>query len=262
MRPWLFVALWAIACQAIGQVTVLVDTARAVQPWPPYETYSFPRIRLPQHPAVAARIDHDLCIDVLEVDPDTANGHLFDRVWGDTVGWTTPRLSYLEWSVRRPFPGVLEVELSAEGCGAYCEGFTTHYQYDLRTGRRLDYDSLFTPQGIATLNDTLYKAWTALLNGHIAGVVDSLADSEIDPEYVEFLRAELELYRNCLGERTDDPYVEDLMFEAEGVRFFISRCAGHVDLALDELDPVSFVLPYGWCGRWMRPDLRPLFPRP
>ena len=56
MRPWLFVALWAIACQAIGQVTVLVDTARAVQPWPPYETYSFPRIRLPQHPAVAARI--------------------------------------------------------------------------------------------------------------------------------------------------------------------------------------------------------------
>ncbi|MBK6628775.1 MAG: hypothetical protein IPG35_14475 [Flavobacteriales bacterium] len=229
---------------------------------PPNETWTFPRIGLPQRPAVAARIDRDLCIEFLEVDPDTAGGNLFDLVWGDAEDRTMPRLRDLEWSVRQPFPEVLEVELSGEGCGAYCEGFTKRYQFDLRTGRRLDFDSLFTPEGITAINDTLLKAWNALLNDHIASMLDSLTDSEIDPEYMDQYRAEVEMYARCQAERTDDPYVADLKLDAQGSRFFIARCAAHVDQNLDELDPVSFVLAYAWCGRWMRPELRPLFQLP
>lgn len=261
--PWLALLLAVGPRLQAQDIPVLhIDTVRAVQPWHPHETYSFPRFALPERPVVAARINRDLCIDFLDVDPDTAKDMLFANVWGDTVGWTTPQLSFLEWSVRRPFAQVLQVELSGEGCGAYCEGFTMHYQFDLRTGRRLEHDSLFMPQGIAAINDTLLKAWTALLNGHMAGVVDSLADTEIDPEYVDFLRAELEMYRRCLVERTDEPYVVDLVFEGEGVRFFLARCASHVEQALDELDPVSFTLRYSWLHRFMRPDLQDLFPGP
>ncbi len=260
MRAWSMLMGLVCAAAAGAQPVLQVDTIRAVQPWEPHAEYTFPHLVLPERPAIAARIQRDLCIDLLEVDPDTAQGRYFDRVWGDTVGWTTPRLSYLEWTVRRPMPEVVEVELSAEGCGAYCEGFTTHDQYDLRSGRRLDYDSLFTPAGVSALNDTLLVLWKELLNAHIAQVVDSLADSEIDPEYVEFLKAELEMYRECLDGRADDPYVEDLQVGPDGIRFFISRCAPHAWLNLDELDPVSFVLPFAWCGRWMRDDLRSLFP--
>jgi len=262
MRAWsMLVGGWC-ACATVAQPVLQIDTIRAVQPWEPHEAYSFPQIVMPERPSVAARIQRDLCIDFLDVDPDTAKGPLFANVWGDTVGWTMPRLSYLEWTVQRPWPEVVEIELSAEGCGAYCEGFTMHYQYDLRTGRRLDLDSLFTGEGVAALNDTLYTRWRDLLNDHIAQVLDSLADSEMDPEYVAFLRSELELYRRCLDDRDHDAYVEDLMLEPGGVRFFIARCAAHVELELDELNPVSFVLPYAWCGRWMRPDLRALFPGP
>jgi hypothetical protein len=262
-RVIVFVSLFLQGALVNAQrsATLHVDTIRAVQPWPPHEVYSFPRIVMPDRQPVADRINRHLCTDFLEVDPDTAGNGIFTAVWGDTVGWTTPRLSYLEWQVRRPLPDLLEVELGGEGCGAYCEGFTMRYQYDLREGRSLTHDELFTTPGLAALNDTLHRSWSKLLTGHIAHLVDSLADAEIEPGHVEFLQARMDLYRTCLEERPEgDPYVVDMVIEGDGIRFFLARCAPHAFLNLDELDPVSFALPWSWCVPRMRPEVRPLFP--
>lgn len=254
----LFACFGASAC---AQAVFQVDTIRAVQPWAPHEVYTFPRLVIPARPAVAARINTHLSIDFLEVDPDTAHGHYFDKVWGDTVGWTTPRLSYLGWEVRQPLPNVLEVELSGEGCGAYCEGFITSYHYDLHNGRYLTKDSLFTPPGIAALNDTLYARWRSTLTAYIASVLDSVADPHVDTAAVEEMKATMELYQNCLDERADgDPYTSDFTVSASGLRFFIARCAPHVVQELDVLDPIAFELPYAICKPWMRAEVKELFP--
>lgn len=249
------------ALGAFAQVPFMVDTIRAVQPWAPNETYTFPRLVMPERPAIAARINKHLCTVFLEVDPDTANGHYFDRVWGDNVGWTTPRLSYLEWNVSRPLPNVLEVELSGEGCGAYCEGFVTHYHYDLRDGGYIGLDSLITPEGRSAFTTTIHTRWEDTITTCIAIMLDSAALPSLDTEILEHLQATMEMYQQCLDDRSDgDAYVSDFTAEIDGIRFFTSRCAPHVVQELDVLDPVSFVLPYSTCTPWMRVEVRSLFP--
>ncbi len=260
MRSCWLVTVLCLGHIASAQTGLQVDTVRALQPWAPHAEYTFPRLVLPERPAVAARINRQLAIDILEADPDTAGDDLFDMVWGDTVSGWMPRLNDISWEVRRPFNEIVEVELSAEGCGAYCEGFTTRRLFDLRDGTWLSYDSLFTPEGFSTVQDTLYRAWVAHLDGYILAMLDDLADKEIQPEYVEQVRGSLELYRNCMDERPmGEPYVEDFGVVPDGLSFSIARCAPHVSRELDELDPVLLTLSLAYCRPLIRGERRDLF---
>lgn len=244
---------------AQGRTVMLVDTIRAAQPWPPYAEYSLPRLVMPEHPEVATTINRHLAIDFLEADPDTAGDRLFDKVWGDTVTGWMPRLSYLEWEVHHPLPEVVDIELSAEGCAAYCEGFTRHYIYDLRDGRYLDYDSLFTPSGLVAVNDTLDKLWRSTLRTYVDSLEIGLSGPDLTPGDKEVAQLVAVLYLDCLEERVDlAPYVEDVQPLTTGMRFFIARCAAHVNQNLDELDPVSFQLQYGWLLTRIRPQFADL----
>lgn len=254
-------ACW-IGAIAFAQVELQVDTIRAVRPLPPHEAYSFPHVRTPQDPSVGERIHRHICIDLLEADPDTAGNDLFSMVWGDTA-WPMPRLSIYEWSVGRPLKEVVSIEVVAEGCGAYCEGFTKHYAYDLRNGRYLGYDSLFTPAGLVAVDDTLDKIWRAILQQYIVEQRDSFERGGLSEEDSLRIPEVIELYSSCLGERPPaKPYVSDISPSAHVIRFYIDRCAPHVIRALDELDDVEIHLPYSWLQQWFRPELRALFKAP
>ncbi|MEO8588557.1 MAG: hypothetical protein ABI432_04250 [Flavobacteriales bacterium] len=240
--------------------TVAIDTISAVQPWAPNEAYSFPHLRMPEQPDIAARIHHDLCTDFLQVDPDSAGNDIFEMVWGDAVSGGMPRLNSLTWSFTRPLPQLLGFEFSAEGCGAYCEGFTTHYVYDLRNGDRLVYDSLFTAAGLIAVNDTLDRAWRRVVSDRIQMLDDERLSSDLAPEDAERINSKIELYRVCFDERpVGEPYVADMEPLSNGMRVFIARCSAHANRELDELDAVELFLPYSWLVPYLRPDVRVVF---
>ncbi|MBK8612936.1 MAG: hypothetical protein IPN85_05495 [Flavobacteriales bacterium] len=245
---------------AQGRTVLTVDTIRAVQPWHPHAVYTFPHLRVPERPQVAERIQRHLCIDLLEADPDTAGDRLFGRVWGDTATARLPSLYDLTWEVHQPLQEVVDFEISAEGCGAYCEGFTRHYVYDLRDGHYLDFDSLLTPAGLSALNDTLDKRWRTTLGNYMDSLGVRLSSPDLTPEDTELVVLTYALYRDCMEEREGRaPYVDDIQPLTNAMRFFISRCAAHVNQNLDELDPLSFELPYGWLAAYLRPELKSLF---
>lgn len=239
---------------------VLVNEVRATRPWEPREAYAFPRIVMPERPAVAHRINRHLCGELLEVDPDSAGNALFGNVWGDSAGTWLPRLNYLSWSTAHPCPEVLDVLIEGEACGAYCEGFSSHYVYDLREGRVLTFDSLFTAAGAMAVNDSLYRRWVRMLGDHIAATLDGMSVEGVGTDDLERSRAMLEMYRYCMEQRPEgEPYVTDIVPFAGGIGFFIARCASHVDQALDELDPLRFDLSTAWLAQHLRPDIRGLF---
>ncbi len=244
---------------AQGRTVIAVDTVRALQPWAPHAEYSFLRLVMPEHPEVATTINRHLAIDFLEADPDTAGDRLFDKVWGEPVTGWMPRLSYLEWQVHHPLPEVVDVELSAEGCAAYCEGFTRHYVYDLRDGHYLAFDSLFTQPGLVAVNDTLDKLWRTTLKDHVDSLETGSSGPDLAPEDKELAQRVAALYRDCLEERLGRPPYAEIQPLPMTMRFFIARCAAHVEQELDELDPVSFELPYGWLAPYLRPALRSIF---
>lgn len=244
---------------AQGRTVYAVDTVRAVQPWPPHAEYSFPRLVIPARPEVAERINRHLAIDFLEADPDTAGNDLFSLVWGDAATARTPSLYDLTWEVHQPLPEVVDFELTGEGCGAYCEGFTRHYLYDLRDGSYLAFDSLFTPAGLVAVNDTLDKLWRSTLRAYVDSLEIGLSGPDLTPADKEVAQLVAVLYLDCLEERVDlAPYVEDVQPLTTGMRFFIARCAAHVNQNLDELDPVSFQLQYGWLLTRIRPQFADL----
>jgi hypothetical protein len=247
------------SCAGTAQ-TVLIDTIVATQPWWPRTVYTFPYLRMPDRPEVAARINKDLCIDFLEVDPDTADGRIFEMVWGDTARGGMPRLLSLAWSCEHVLTDIASIELSGEGCGAYCEEFTVHYVYDLRTGVRAEYDSLFTGRGLVVVNDTLGKRWRRLVNAEIALLDSSSKAASVSSEELDRITEMLELYSNCLGERSEsDPYVYDIDPLEKALRVYISPCAPHVVRALDDLGSITFDLPYTWLVLYLRPEMRAVF---
>jgi hypothetical protein len=194
----------------------------------------------------------------LEVDPDTAGNNLFSMVWGDTTR-SMPRLQIYEWSVGRPVKEVVSIEIVAEGCGVYCEGFTKHYLYDLRDGGYLKYGSLFTSGGLVAVGDTLSHLWRSLVEEHLQAMRDSL-NAPHTQDMHDYFQEAVDLYAQCLGERGQQaPYVNDLELTASGVLFYISRCSAHWNRNADELDPVRFELPHSWLDQWFRPELKSLF---
>lgn len=259
---WPISIFWvAMSIPAAGAAQpITVDTISAMQPWPPHELFTFPRFSISGHTQVADRIYRDACIELLEVDPDTAKGSIFQVAWGDPTLGLSQRLNSLTWSFDQPLPQLLSIAFSGEGCGAYCEGFTVHYVYDLREGSRLQFDTLFTDVGHTAVDDTIRKQWVALVETHMRLITDPLQGNSLSAENSEGWNGALEMYRQCLLERAGQrPYVADFEPRDHGLRVYIARCSAHVDRDQDDLGEVFVDLPYEWLRPYLRPELASLF---
>ncbi len=232
--------------------TVVIDTLAGKQPWKPFQSYSFPKVGITDRPELAERINKDLALDLLEVDIDTLKGSLFQQVWGDAEGGL-PRLNTLAWTSVRPLANVLSFEFSGEACGAYCEDFSIHYNYDLRTGERLQFDSLFTQVGSLEVREWIGKRWAMAMEVEIAHLQDSLRTWVMAADEQEAIEASLSLYNDCLVERTRQlPYIEDFEFLRTGLRVSVARCSTHVDREADAMGSVAVELRYADIARYMR----------
>ena len=211
---------------------------------------------------MAARIERDLCIDFLEVDPDTVKSSIFQMVWGDPEHQEPQRINSLTWSTSEPLSEVLSVMFSGEGCGAYCEEFTIHYNYDLRGGHRLSFDSLFTKNGALAIDDTLRRVWRTDVEAQIQLIQDSSEVTGLSGDNRERWQEESGMYRQCFLERSEQrAYVADFEPLGQGLRVTIARCSAHYNRALDDLGEVSIHLPYAWLVPYLRSEVAGLFRR-
>lgn len=235
--------------------TLVIDTLTAKQPWAPFQAYSFPRVGIANRPQLAARINRDLALELLEVDIDTLQGPLFQQVWGDAEG-RLPRLNTLTWTSAQHLPNVLSFEFTGEACGAYCEGFSIHYNYDLRTGARLRYGSLFTQKGWMAVNELVGKRWSFAVESEIARLEDSLRKTDRFAEERDAITTSLALYKTCLAERSGlMPYVEDFDVLGNELQLQVARCSAHADRDADALESVTVELPYADIARYMVPEV-------
>lgn len=252
------------ACTAIGGFaqSLTVDTVSERQPWAPFARYTFPHVAFEGHADIAERIDRDLTVDLLELDPDTTEGSIFQRVWGSAGGDPLPRWNALTWSCSMPYPQVVSFVFSGEACGAYCEGATIHRSYDLRDGHRLVYGDLFTTEGLAMVNERVHKRWVDIVETRIDQLEDSLRNAVGPPGTSESVEASLALYRACLIERpVDRPYVADMEPLPGTLRVWIARCSAHADRGLDDLGEVAIDIPAAELAPYWAPGLAALLGR-
>ncbi len=256
MRTSVSIAALLIGACAVplsGQKLV-VDSLVAVQPFGDSLRYSWPIVRIPGNYAIARLINKDLYMwGEHYVDSDTAGSRYFDGVWGDGTGGMI-QMYPPEWSWARPLENVLVITITAEWCGAYCEGSTEHYHYDPRDGSRVRFDSLFTSEGLRLVKHRVREGWRKVVLEYLTALRDTagLSPSEMDTDWSMGV---IDLYERCLAERsTTEPYVSDMLIGPDGITVWVARCSAHIELASDELMEVEIPL--------SRAELVPLLRRP
>lgn len=209
-----------------------------------YGRYKFPHITH-SNQAVADTINASLLFNVLDIEKDSVKQSIFENVW-DTEGQRLARLTFTQFSINYNSGNILSLDIATEGCGAYCEEFSYHFNYDTRTGESISLDSLFTEDGLKLLSQTIAKWQRDKIVAHIQLLASTKTTNEEDS--IRSIDA-IEMYNQCL-ERYNDVYLgketiatyPGCVITSNSITIFGDRCSAHVNRALDDIGQFQYEL--------------------
>jgi hypothetical protein len=202
--------------------------------------YAFPHIVYGANKTVATKINHALITDFLEIDPKKVRKSIFEAVWPQEGVGIPAFLSEISWETHTNTSKLFSLAISAEGCGAYCEPFTNYYSFDLKTGKLLALDQLFTQEGQRRLLDSVNLLKKHELQTAVKHLQVSLQDTAQKEDH-ERAKEAIEMYQECL-ELGGVESIQDLSFhlKANSLLIHIGRCSAHVNRALDDVGDFEF----------------------
>lgn len=163
----------------------------------------------------------------------------------------------LDFKVNRNDAAVLEIEFSAEGCGAYCENYTTVADFDVRSGRAISLDDLLTPGGKVTVANKMLKHRNKLYLAQIHELKKlrikqlAVAKKTGKKDDLEDTDERIALNESCLKpDLISDAEADESMRYGKqfklpargGIVLIAERCSPHVTRALDDVGEVSLTL--------------------
>jgi hypothetical protein len=241
LRPLLAALLLACAAGAHAAPAVVQGLVHGTGP----DAQRFPWVRT-DDAKVADRINRFLFIDTFEALPPARAS---DGLRGiDAQNWQ--RMQALGYVVLRNDARVLSLRIEGEGCGAYCENFSTGHAFDAATGRHLSPGDLFTAEGLADIARKVQANNAARLRKEIAALNGKSRSKDEDRE------DKAALYTDCLESRQDPAYQQvermgGMEIDAKGVLFTQGRCSNHAMRALDDLDVFSTRFTPAQLGPWL-----------
>lgn len=195
----------------------------------------FPFVSSP-NATVAARINHLLFIDTFEVPAPARASDGLREVSADL--WRSR--PEIDFKVQRNDGRIFSVTFAIEGCGAYCESYSTAYAFDAASGRRLDVEDIFTPAGRAELDKELKAGALTAIKAEISRLKNGKSDKTPagKPAAEEDRAAAIKMYEDCARERQSPDYGSPLEtramdIQAKAVVFSSERCSNHAMRALD-----------------------------
>lgn len=214
-----------------------IKNIHEINPIFPQQKYEFPLL-VGSSSEITGKINSDIILDFLEVDINIKHESIFEKVWG-TKEYSIPKLSDLTYNVNTISKKIFSITFNAEGCGSYCENFSTSYNYDLESGNKIYLDSLFTNKGKETLLIHLTETKRKIIKEYIFKIKNENIKEE-DKEQVE---QTITLYEYCLKNL---PFVTLKYFDFKVTNNTIiltsDRCSNHVNRALDDLGKYKFIL--------------------
>ena len=239
----LFFTLFILATYAASAQQVTVKTITETDPRFKDRSNIFPLVEIASDPKIAGTINEYLQKDFLDVkDSSLQQGSIFDNIDPSNDDEQRTTLKDISFDVRCNKKRLLSLAISATGCGAYCEDFTSYYTFDTKNGSRLWLDTLIKPEFKHLLLDTLNSFKRSLLTKKIAWINDTLKTeepwkSDEDPAYYLDMRR---LYQDCLQDEKKDFAAARFYLSQEQFYIELDRCSAHVNRNLDELDAFGF----------------------
>jgi hypothetical protein len=188
---------------------------------------------------VTARINNLLFIETFEVPAPVHTSYGLREV-SEEVWQHQPEIDF---QVQRNDARIFSVMLSTEGCGAYCENYTTPYAFDAANGRRLGSEDIFTLAGRTALSKQLKAANLTAIQTEIHRLQDeetSARQRKQPPS--EDRTAALKMYAECAQFRQSPEYGTaqgKLQIQTQALVLSMERCSNHALRALDSLGDFS-----------------------
>lgn len=202
--------------------------------------YVFPFIKA-KSSTVSNRINNTLCSDFLDVDRSKIKKSIFENVW---PGEENPmgRLHDISYEVLQNSNRIFSISISAEGCGAYCEGFTRYYNFDLQTGKQFLLEDLLTADGKKLLLESINKQKKETLEHKIRLAKETLRKkgSSLSEEDKEYYKEMIELYNNCLERKYSSFEYAQFSLQQKTLVVLGERCSAHVNRNVDELGDFEY----------------------
>jgi hypothetical protein len=219
---------------------VIVKEIKETHPVRKTEEYIFPFIKA-KSSTVSNRINNTLCSDFLDVDRNKIKKSIFENVWASEEK-SMNRLHDISYEVLQNSSRIFSISISAEGCGAYCEGFTRYYNFNLQTGKQFLLQELLTADGKKLLLESINKQKKETLEHKIRLAKETLRRkgsslSEEDKEYYEEM---IEVYNNCLERKYSSFEYAQFSLQQKTLIVFTGRCSAHVNRNVDELGDFEF----------------------
>ncbi|MBC7608686.1 MAG: hypothetical protein H7228_03775 [Polaromonas sp.] len=183
-----------------------------------------------------------------------------------------------QFTVSRHDDRILTIAFDNEGCGAYCENYSTWYNFDQKDGSLLTAANLFTPKGMRALATRLRQEQISRYRKQLTELAKSLKAAQTKPtgraaktsqtkvDVISDLEARIALNEDCLDKqiaRTKEPasrqvptvfdYPGYIPFELAEKAFKLNaaRCSNHASHALDDVYDVVLSLPYPELAPWL-----------
>ena len=124
----------------------------------------------------------------------TSNEYPNESIDSTLIKWAGDQIIYMEFEVTYNKDGMLSLNISAEGCGAYCSSWTDYFNYSTISGEALDISEIIDITGefgtrIHTDKETLYDQQKQELR-------EMLNDKESGLDSMTYKWA-LEYYHDC-----------------------------------------------------------------
>ncbi|MEQ9376395.1 MAG: hypothetical protein RIG68_14515 [Imperialibacter sp.] len=195
----------------------------------------------------ARRINEYLQISVLGLLIGKEESSIFENVWPTEEdhfkGW-----AFYQTTVTLNTENLLVLQVSSEGCAAYCESGDSYLIFDARSGNRIELDDLFSEVGFDLLKQKVNLERKLQLTNEIIRTYgwDSQTKKEMlrenRSEYKESMKEGLEIneversiYVDCLAGIEKYSFQKSFYLDSTNIYLIRERCSNHANRGIDNV---------------------------
>jgi hypothetical protein len=198
---------------------------------PTIDGNKFPIIKYKNDSKVEYKINTLLQIENLEHLPNNFKKNPFEKVvmGEEGINGSTQFYGYKKNTTPE---NILSLMINGEATGAYSEEFEMYYNFDLRTGKKINLNDIITESGITIITKKLNKNVKQKIENFLA----ARKKGHKNKEQKDLLSDQMLLYTECLDniEQTTIEYYK-YYFKKDSITFVRERCSNHAMRAIDDL---------------------------
>lgn len=103
----------------------------------------------------------------------------------------------LSYEVTYKLNGILSMHIYAEGCGAHCSSWTTYFNFDLKTGKKITIDDLVIESKTDSFRKIVFADKIKALNSYKSGEIDNVTNNHIDSATYHWVLEQVD--SNCIN---------------------------------------------------------------